>query len=821
MDSNYLRDTIQYISLQEASQSCSYSQEYLRLLVRQGKIFGKKIGRNWYTTKDSLAEYTNSQNFVISIPKSALSKEPFNPKSFSFHREMPQTSSHQEPDHIRRTLEQLVSEYKHEHDNQSAMLLAKIESLSDSLQQVAEQVSIRTAYEEPVTEEPIYATSQSYQPHARINTTARIIAIFVTSAVAIFMIVGFSFGRLLRIDQYFQQVQNAFERPDKIAELIELPTISKASLFNPFRRQVQKSVSTVDLSHYLISAQQYEIVKNELSDLKAKLLSVPVPVTQRVVVNQSSSPKEVIRETVVREIVLSSSGVLLAQLEQRVQDAESRIQTTDALLTDLALDVDNLRSVTPTILQLPSTNTTGVGSQTVSNPALVDTQRLAVTGNGTVTGAFSSTGNLSVNTDAFFVDALNKRIGVGTNSPEVAFEVVGVSSISSNLSVGGNTTITGNLTLGSGTGTFGKVGINAGNNTDSPLEVGGTASISYFLTANGIQVGGSSSVSYSRFGTSTTGHSLSSASDLLIGGLLEVDSNAFFDNKVSISGNFQISGRFIADTSASHSFTGDLTISKELISSGGGSNSFSGSLEAAKGIHGVGDVSTSAQFLSTGAASNSFSGSLLVSKGFNAQSIVGTNLTINTGNVIGNGTGSSSFAGSLDVAKGIRGTYLTATSGVLTNSITAINSGTLTIGPFTLGGTISGNSQQINNISRLGIGTTPVTTFEVQGTASASYLLTGNTLQVGGYSSVGYSRFGTGTTTYATFLSAANDVLISGSLEADSESFFDSAVSISGNFQTAGRFVFGDNGDTGEINTSDWDISSTGVLSGISGITTN
>jgi|TARA_R100000501_G_C2628948_1_gene123399 hypothetical protein len=37
-------------------------------------------------------------------------------------------------------------------------------------------------------------------------------------------------------------------------------------------------------------------------------------------------------------------------------------------------------------------------------------------------------------------------------------------------------------------------------------------------------------------------------------------------------------------------------------------------------------------------------------------------------------------------------------------------------------------------------------------------------------------------------------------------------ASISGNFQTSGRFIFGDNGDTGAINTSDWDISNTGVI---------
>ena len=129
---------------------------------------------------------------------------------------------------------------------------------------------------------------------------------------------------------------------------------------------------------------------------------------------------------------------------------------------------------------------------------------------------------------------------------------------------------------------------------------------------------------------------------------------------------------------------------------------------------------------------------------------------------------------------------------------------------------------RVNSLGNLGIGTTTPSSLltvqgrsETQGTASASYLLTGNTLQVGGFASVAYSRFGTATTGYSSDLDASNDLLISGALEVDGNSFFDGKASISGNFQTAGRFIFGDNGDTGEINTSDWDITNTGNLSGI------
>ena len=46
-----------FISLQEASKHSKYSQEYLSLRVRQGKLQAKKIGRNWMTTNAWVDEY--------------------------------------------------------------------------------------------------------------------------------------------------------------------------------------------------------------------------------------------------------------------------------------------------------------------------------------------------------------------------------------------------------------------------------------------------------------------------------------------------------------------------------------------------------------------------------------------------------------------------------------------------------------------------------------------------------------------------------------------------------------------------------------------
>ncbi|MBI2670141.1 MAG: hypothetical protein HYX20_03285 [Candidatus Yanofskybacteria bacterium] len=109
--------------------------------------------------------------------------------------------------------------------------------------------------------------------------------------------------------------------------------------------------------------------------------------------------------------------------------------------------------------------------------------------------------------------------------------------------------------------TKGWIGVNGVPST--VFEVKGTASASWLMTANSLQVAGVASVAYSRFGIGATGHSLAATDDVLFAGLVEFDDNAFFDAKVSVSGNFQTSGRIRAG-SASHSFTGDLLLTSNL-----------------------------------------------------------------------------------------------------------------------------------------------------------------------------------------------------------------------------------------------------------------
>lgn len=50
----------EWLPLREAAESTPYSQEYLSLLARTGRLEAIKRGRNWYTTRRAMAAYRTS-----------------------------------------------------------------------------------------------------------------------------------------------------------------------------------------------------------------------------------------------------------------------------------------------------------------------------------------------------------------------------------------------------------------------------------------------------------------------------------------------------------------------------------------------------------------------------------------------------------------------------------------------------------------------------------------------------------------------------------------------------------------------------------------
>lgn len=57
------------ISLWQASELCGLSPDHLRRLMGKGIIKGKKIGRDWITTKDFVMEYTQQEHRPGRKPK--------------------------------------------------------------------------------------------------------------------------------------------------------------------------------------------------------------------------------------------------------------------------------------------------------------------------------------------------------------------------------------------------------------------------------------------------------------------------------------------------------------------------------------------------------------------------------------------------------------------------------------------------------------------------------------------------------------------------------------------------------------------------------
>lgn len=223
-------------------------------------------------------------------------------------------------------------------------------------------------------------------------------------------------------------------------------------------------------------------------------------------------------------------------------------------------------------------STTGTFAQTVSSATAALFQNAAGTltvlqvdtntGTGRVgVGAAPSTtfevqGTVSA---SYFFTGNTIQIGGGIVA-SVAYNRFGSTATTHSLSAVNDVLVNGQLEVDGNAFFDAKVGIGAGPST--VFEVQGTASASYFFTQNTLQVAGvpgaTATVAYSRFGTGTTGNTgeFNAANDLLITGSLEVD------GKASVAGNFQTSGRFIADTAASHSFVGDLILTSNLIARG-------------------------------------------------------------------------------------------------------------------------------------------------------------------------------------------------------------------------------------------------------------
>src|SRR3989344_542205 len=126
-------EKLKYISLQEATKHCFYSQEYLSLIARQGKLRAIKIGRNWVTTEEWMKEYVarikegNNRNHQreksVSVSQTQTEKlvSEFSAKEFE---EIPQQNQGGDFDYVEGSLSLRVPKMRFPEKIPSATLVA-------------------------------------------------------------------------------------------------------------------------------------------------------------------------------------------------------------------------------------------------------------------------------------------------------------------------------------------------------------------------------------------------------------------------------------------------------------------------------------------------------------------------------------------------------------------------------------------------------------------------------------------------------------------------------------------------------------------------
>src|SRR3989344_1410599 len=156
-----------------------------------------------------------------------------------------------------------------------------------------------------------------------------------------------------------------------------------------------------------------EILKNKIrSALDINPIEKVVEkVTEKVVIvnpSQIISPGPIskIFQTVTKEIttIIKLDDKELFDINGRITENQLKISSIERSLSSL--------NFTPTIFQLPSSNTGGIGPITL-NPAHLVSETLNVSRSGTI-GSLAVLSNFTVDTNTLYVDSSNNRVGIGT-----------------------------------------------------------------------------------------------------------------------------------------------------------------------------------------------------------------------------------------------------------------------------------------------------------------------------------------------------------------------------------------------------------------------
>lgn len=528
-----------------------------------------------------------------------------------------------------------------------------------------------------------------------------------------------------------------------------------------------------------------EKLENKLAELEDDINEIQV--------NIYSGQKTVIRETV-REVTGTSIPV------SPPRDIQARLSVLEDFYKygqDKFQSIDERFLRTPTIL-VTTSNTSLPTTATILNPYTIDSntvkaQTLTVLGSGTVANDFTISGTASASkifgaglsdcdaaADTLNWDASTGKFSCGTDSGAGAAEI--------KVEKDGATVLATATTLNFDDGKF-NVTASGASEVSINLDwtsAGGPASLSQNETVTGFwnfSNGASFTINIEAAG-------YASASKYFGAGLTDCDAETQTLNWSADNGRFSC----LADATGGG---GGALIEVKDVPGIYNNNVSSLSFDGGKfTITSSGSVALVNLDWGTGPASLSQNETVLGFWVFDAGASVSTNLEVEgpasiSGKLTINNHASSS--GTVEATTLKAGTYTG-------DSTVSINTGTgdLTLDANSNNVIISANASVSGvfeigsndlyvNTSGIGVNTQNlVEALEVVGVGSISSELNvfgGLEVSKGTAADVAYSRLGTAGTSYASLISAADDLLITGSLETDDKSFFDSTVSISGKFE--------------------------------------
>lgn len=815
-------NNLDWISMQEASELCSYSQEYLSLRARQGKLYSKKIGRNWFTTKRALHDYLKQQSILIALPKNgdlyhpiladapapvqqpqailtptAGPVDPNKPKIIQeFERLNPQIFGYQKQDEkpadINPTPLTVIDRPGQGGNSQlSQNVVEKLDKLSDSLQVFAQQVG-KTIPEMRQNQEETFQIVESYSGSwffrwARFNRVSknllknpiRLVVVVVSALVILFTLVGgFTFGQA---DAMVERIKQVFKNADTLQghfpgthanEVLVLDKAGNVNIYGHIETQGQfRSYAPDGVAPLVVDSM------TKVDNLNADYLD-------------NVQAKDFTLAYVTKNGNLTYEDI---HLEGKVDVGQTlTVSGATHLLDSLTVD-----------------GTLGVFSDAVFSKNVTLSSGDLIIKKGTIK-IFNT--SLIKNLNAEMLDGL-KKAGitldfVTSNGNSTANSItVGGATINGSASINGTITANGpaffNSSVWSPVGSFGTLGVKGSTAIGNPNDKSSTTfevySNKFTLDSHGNlstagDIGATGKASFG--GSFQIGGPV--LSNLIASGSYNLGSlTHFWNNLYASSGfftNLSVTGSFTLPGTASSSFvinndnaTADAETSYLAFSRGTVTPSarltwnstlkrfeFNEPLNVASGSFQV--TAGNAIFNQNASVSSNFEVGGYASVGGNTT--IGGN-EILTGTLTGNSTASNSLAGSLDITKGLRANAITGTTLKITGSST-FGAGASISGNFDPGADNSFDLGDTANRWQTGyFGTSLISPFAIFTNASVS-----NNFEIGNVASIGGNEILAGT---LTGLSAASNSL-AGSL--------DISKGLRANALTAGGLLTGNSGLT-------------------------